>query len=131
MHDFNGHISQSGLFWIVPVPDYALSLGNGTAHLHLTEAGTIDNIFFLGPGTEYAGATFDITWTARGKVHHFRPGSSNPEDPSDFAADMRFGIATGSFTVIQNGVTFTINNASSDGVFAELGTERNGSFLHN
>jgi hypothetical protein len=129
VHDFNGHISQSGLFWIVPVPDYALFVSNGTARLHLTEEGTIDNTFFFGPGTEFASATFDVTWTPTGKVQHFRPGSDDPTDPSNFAADIRFATATGSFTVVQNGVTFTINNASSAGVFAEMGTERNGSFL--
>ena len=101
----------------------------GTAHLHLTEAATIDNTFIFGPGTEYSSATFDLTWTPSGEVQHFRPGSSNPTDPSDFAAEMRFATATGSFTVIRNGVTFTINNATSAGVFAEMGRERNGSFL--
>ena len=101
----------------------------GSAHLHLTEAGTIDNTFIFGPGTEYSSATFDLTWTPSGEVQHFRPGSSNPTDPSNFAAEMRFATATGSFTVIRNGVTFTINNATSAGVFAEMGRERNGSFL--
>jgi hypothetical protein len=130
VHDFNGHISQSGLFWIVAVPTYALSLNeDGTAHLHLTEAATIDNTFFFGPGTDYSSATFDITWTPSGDVQHFRPGSSNPTDPTNFAAEIRFATATGSFTVIRNGVTFTINNATSAGVFAEMGRERNGSFL--
>ena len=113
----------------MPVPDYALFVSNGTARLHLTEAGTIDNTFFLGPGTDYASATFDVTWTPMDEVQHFRPGSSDPTDPSNFAAEIRFATATGSFVVLQNGVTFTINNASSAGVFAEMGTERNGSFL--
>lgn len=108
-----------------------LSLSDdGLARLHLTEVGTIDNTFFFGPGTEYSSATFDITWTPTSEVHHFRPGSSDPTDPSNFAADIRFATATGSFTVTQNGVTYTINNASSAGVFAEMGRERNGSFLH-
>ena len=101
----------------------------GTAHLHLTEAATIDNTFIFGPGTEYSNATFDLTWTPSGEVQHFRPGSSDPTNPSNFAADMRLATATGSFTVIQYGVTYTINNASSAGVFAEMGTERNGLFL--
>jgi hypothetical protein len=117
------------LFWIIPAPDDALFVSNGTARLHLTEAGTIDNTFFFGPGTDYASATFDITWTPMGEVQHFRPGSSDPTDPSNFAGEIRFATATGSFTVLQNGVTFTINSASSAGVFAEMGTERNGSFL--
>ena len=110
-------------------PDYALFVSNGTARLHLTEEGTIDNTAFLGPGTEYSSTTFDITWTPTGKVHLFRPGSSDPTDPSNFAAEIRFATATGSFAVVQNGVTYTINSASSPGVFAEMGTERNGSFL--
>jgi hypothetical protein len=104
-------------------------VSNGTARLHLTEAGTIDNTFFFGPGTDYASVTFDITWTPMGKVQHFRPGSSDPEDPSNFAAEIRSATATGSFTVLLDGVTYTISNASSAGVFAEMGTERNGSFL--
>jgi len=104
-------------------------VSNGPARLHLTEAGTIDNTFFFGPGTDYASATFDITWTPTGKVQHFRPGSSDPTDPSNFAAEIQFAIATGSFTVVRDGVTFTINNASSADVFAEMGTERNGFFL--
>ena len=103
---------------------------DGPAHLHLTEAATIDNTFIFGPGTEYSSATFEISWTPMGDVQHFRPGSSDPTDPSNFAADLRVATATGSFTVIQNGVTFTINNASSAGAFAEMGRERNGSFLH-
>lgn len=98
--------------------------------MHLTEAGTIDNTFIFGPGTEYSSATFDITWTAAGAVQHFRPASSDPTDPSNFAAEIRSATSTGSFSVIQNGVTFTINNASSAGVFAEMGTERNGFFLN-
>ena len=104
-------------------------MSNGTARLHLTEESTIDNLFFFGPGTEFASATFDITWTPSGKVEHLRRGSSDPTDPSNFAAEMRFATATGSFSVIKDGVTYTINNASSAGVFAEMGTERNGSFL--
>jgi hypothetical protein len=35
-------------------------------------------IHFGGPGSELASATFDITWIPTSKVHHFRPGSSDP-----------------------------------------------------
>jgi hypothetical protein len=113
----------------VAVPDYALFVSDRTARLHLTEEGTIDNLFFGGPGIDYASATFDITWTPMGGVQHFRPGSSDPTDPSNFAAEIRLAAANGSFTVMSNGVTYTITNASSAGVFAEMGTERSGSFL--
>jgi hypothetical protein len=98
-------------------------------HLHLTEEGVIDNTTFLGPGTDYANATIDLTWTPVGKVRHYRPGSTNPLDPSDFAGAFRNATAKANFTVLLKGVTFTINNATSSGVFAEMGNEQNGLFL--
>ena len=84
---------------------------------------------FLGSGTEYSNATIDITWKATGKPRHYRPGSGNPLDPSNFAGTFRDASATANFTVLLNGVTFTIKDASSNGVFAEAGHERNGLFL--
>jgi hypothetical protein len=113
----------------VQVPDEAFSETDQTVHLHMTEAGVIDNITFLGSGTDYANATIDITWKPYGKTRHYLPGSTNPLDPSDFAGAFRNAIATANFTVLLKGVTFTINGASSSGVFAEMGNERNGLFL--
>jgi hypothetical protein len=113
------------------VPDSALSVSGQSVHVHLTEEGVIDSGFFLGPGTDYASATIDITWTPSGKVNHFRPGSTDPTDPSDFSAEFRDATAVGDFTVLLNGVTFTITGATSSGVFAEMGNEKNGSFLGN
>ena len=48
VHDFDGHVRQSVLFWIVQVPASALSVKEGVAHVHLTEEGVVDNTFFLG-----------------------------------------------------------------------------------
>ncbi len=109
--------------------DEAVTEDDQGVHLHLTEAGVIDNIMFLGTGTEYSNATIDLTWKATGKPRHYKPGSTNPLDPSNFAGTFRNATATGNFTVLLNGVTFTIKNASSRGVFAETGNERNGLFL--
>ena len=111
------------------VPDQALSASNQSVSIHLTEEGVIDNITFLGTGTEYANATIDITWRPTGKVRHYRPGSADPTDPSFFAGAFRNAVARANFTVLLNGVTITIKGASSAGVFAEMGTERNGLFL--
>jgi len=117
------------LFWIVQVPDQAVS-GNGQGvHIHLTEEAVVDNVTFLGTSTDYANATMDITWKPTGKVRHYHPGSADPTDPSFFAGTFRNAIATANFTVLLNGITFTIKGASSKGVFAEMGTERNGLFL--
>ena len=111
------------------MPDTAISIIGKSVHLHLTEEGVIDNGTFLGPGTDYASATIDITWTPDGKVTHFSPGSTNPTDPTNFSGEFRHAIAEGNFTVLLKGVTFTMTGVSSRGVFAEMGHERNGVFL--
>ena len=111
------------------MPDEAFTAKDESVHLHLTEQGVIDNIKIFGPGTDYANATIDITWTPVGKVRHYKPGSTNPLDPSDFAGAFRNATARANFTVLLEGVTFTINNATSSGIFAEMGNERNGLFL--
>lgn len=128
MHDFNAGIRHSGLFWTVQVPDSALTITAGAARLRVQEIAVVDNTTFLGPGNTFATASFDLTWTASGEVQHFRPLSSDPADPSNFAGEFRSAVLTGTFTVFEGGVTIT-GSASSDGIFAEMGTERNGFFL--
>lgn len=131
VHDFNPGIRPSGLFWIAQIPDEALTITDRTAHLHLENMPVTDNYFFLGPGDDESAVSMDISWVAFGKVRHIRPGSSDPADPTNFAAEFRFATATGSFSGSNpdEGFTFQSNDASSEGVFAEMGTERNGSFL--
>lgn len=119
---------HSGLFWIAQVPDNALVVDGDTARLRVREIPVVDNTFFLGPGNTFATASFDLTWTASGPVEHFRPLSSDPKDPTNFAGEFRAAVVAGSFTVFEGDVTFT-GTASSEGIFAEMGRERNGSFL--
>lgn len=128
LHDFNGGIQQSGLFWIVQVPDDALKIEGLTAKLHVENASVIDDFQFLSPGGVPAAVSFDITWTASGEVMHFRPQSTDPTDPTNFAAEFRLATATGSFSGSESGFSFTATGSSA-GVFAEMGTERNGFFL--
>jgi len=46
VYDFNGHIRQSGLFWIVQVPDSAVTMNGDKVSVHLTEANVVDNGVF-------------------------------------------------------------------------------------
>ncbi len=130
LHDFNGGIQPSGLFWIVQIPDDALKVEGLTAKLHVVNAPVIDDFQFFAPGGVAATVSYDITWTASGAVQHFQPQSSDPMDPSNFAAEFRSAVATISFTGTEAGFTVT-GTGTSDGIFAEMGTERNGSFLQN
>jgi len=75
-------------------------------------ASVVDNFQFLGPGA----------------VQHFQPQSSDPTDPTNFAADFRPATGTISFSSSELGFSFT-GTGTSEGIFAEMGREGNGLFL--
>jgi len=133
VHDFNADIADSGLFWTIAIPDGALTVSKNlkTAHLHMEDVDIIDSFQFLGENEVPATVSFDITWTGQGARHHYKPGSSDPTDPTYFDGKFREGVSTGTFSGSNaDGFSFTSDaGASSAGVFAELGIERNGSFL--
>jgi hypothetical protein len=133
VHDFNADIADSGLFWTIQIPDEALSVSkNGkSATLQMEDVSLIDSFVFLGENSVPGTVSFDITWTGSGARHHFKPGSDDPTDPTNFNGKFRFGVATGTFSGSNSdGFSFTSDpGASSEGVFAEIGTESNGSFI--
>jgi len=98
-------VRHSGLFWIAQVPDSALVVEGDTVRLRVREIPVVDSTFFLGPGNTFATASFDLTWTASGPVEHFRPLSSDPKDPTNFAGEFRSAVVAGSFTVFEGDVT--------------------------
>lgn len=130
MHDFNPGIASSGLFWTVRLSDGALSTSGNSARLRVENFPVVDSFVFLGPTEVPATVSFDVTWTATGGVTHFTPGSSDPTDPTNFEGEFRLATATGSFSGRNSdGFKFSAANSTSEGVFAEMGKERNGVFL--
>jgi hypothetical protein len=129
LHDFNGGIQPSGLFWVVQVPDDALEIEGHTAELNVEHASVIDDFQFLAPGAVPATVSIHMKWTASGDVHHHEPGSSGSTDPTNFDGDFRTATATGTFSGSELGFSFT-GSASSETTFAEMGHERNGVFLN-
>ena len=128
LHDFNGGIQPSGLFWIVQVPDDALEIEGQTAELNVEHASVIDDFQFFAPGGVPGTVSIHIKWTASGDVHHHEPTSSDPTDPANFEGEFRPATATGTFSGSELGLSFTAS-ASSESTFAEMGDERNGMFL--
>ena len=133
-HDYNPGIAPSGLFWTGRVPDEAFTRDDDTATIALTDFPVVDS-FQIFSGVEVsATVTYDLTWTASGRVRHLRPGSSDPTDPTNLAGAFRFAIATGNFAgtslTMAGGEPFSFEGSgSSEPFWAEMGTERNGSFL--
>jgi len=131
LHDFNGGIAPSGLFWTVPIPDHAFEVKGKRARLRLGELPVVDSYVIFGPTEDDALVSMDLVWEASEKKRHIRPGSSDPTDPTAFAGEFRNAVATGSFSGVNlgSGFRFHAEGATSEGIFAEIGHERNGFFL--
>ncbi len=132
VHDLNGSIWPSGLFWTVPLPDSALTITRGgrRAQLTATKVPVIDSFQILSGEAVPATVSFDVTWSTEGSPQALGSGSSvGPTDPAAFTGSFYAARATGKFTGQELGFSFSTGNISSDQGFAELGTERNGSYL--
>jgi len=134
VHDYNPGIAPSGLFWTIRVPESAFSRDENSATISLGDLGIVDSFQFLSGVEVPATVSYEITWTATGPVRHLRPVSDDPLDPRNLAGEFRDALATGTFSgrsvTALGGSEFTFEgNASSEFVWAEMGTERNGWFL--
>ena len=100
-----------------------------TAHLRLRDQPVVESFQFLGPNEIPAKVSVDVRWTATGPVAHYPPGSTDPTAPSYFAGTFREALAQGTFAGSEAGFSFGPARASSHGLWAEIGQERNGIFL--
>ena len=134
VHDNNGGVLPSGLFWTVQLPDHAFTVSKDgmRARLHAKNVPLIEQFQFLGPNLIPSTISLDAEWRATGP--RVKRGSGNtvpPTDPAAFLGELSPATATASFSGTEIGFAFETHSATSSdlGGFAELGTERNGSFL--
>ena len=145
MHDFNGGIGPNGLFWIVKVPDDAVKTTGDTLTISLTNVAVVDQISF--PGNIFLGSTghpstltLNMTFQKHGRPRIVRPTSASPISPHSWAGEMSDAVYSGDFSVVNTNHTFSAEGtfgklpgqqvpAPSLQIFAEMGTERNGSFV--
>jgi hypothetical protein len=133
IHDFNGGIPPNGLFWTVALPRGAFSMSDNGRHarLHLRGISTIDSFVFAGANSTPAVLDISVRWEATGPAEERGSGDSVPAtDPAAFRGTFRTAHARGTLGGVELGYGFrTRNRATSTLGFAELGFERNGSFL--
>jgi hypothetical protein len=137
VHDFNGGIRPSGLFWTVDLPDRAFRFTRSGRHatLEAEDVPVVDSFTFVPiPPVNVIPATvsFEVRWDATGPLMELGSGSAvPPTDRAAFLGRFREARATGSFSGRELGFSFESDpGASSDPLgFAELGRERNGVFL--
>ena len=133
VHDFNGGILASGLFWTLPLPDHALRFGRngGGAVLDVKDIEVIDSFQFLsGLGTP-ATVSIHVEWSATGPLVQRGEGRAVPStDPAAFLGRFRVAESTAAITGSEFGFSFRSNpDVDTTRTFAEIGSERNGSFL--
>jgi len=132
MHDFNGGVQPSGLFWIVELPDHALRVSRDGDHaiLEARDVSVVDSFQFGGPVQVPASVSFTVRWDATGPRQRRGSGSGVPAtDPAAFLGNFAFARSTAQFSGRELGFSFQSNRATTDRGFAEMGFERNGTFL--
>jgi hypothetical protein len=131
VHDYNGGILASGLFWTLPAESLQFSDGGRNAVLHADDVSVIDSFQFgSGLGTP-ATVSIHVEWTATGEpVPRGKGGAVPPTDAAAFLGSFSVAESAAEFTGSEFGFSFTsdpgVNTART---FAELGRERNGAFL--
>ena len=139
----------NGLFWIVKVPDSAVQISpdGNTLTIHLENVPVVDAFMFPPPVptniapdevniSPYqlirARTSFDITYTKTpGTARRIRPSTDDPLSPLNWAGKMWDAANSGSFSVAYDDGKFSASGTfGSSGNFGEMGTERNGFFVH-
>ena len=133
VHDHNGGIQPSGLFWTVPLPDHTFTSWGDGRHVILKakDVPVIDTFQFGGPFMAPATVSFDIRWDALGPTLPYGAGAAvAPTDPAAFLGQFALAGSTGTFSGTQLGFRFRSDGGvSSERGFAQVGHERNGAFL--
>jgi len=133
IHDFNGGVAPSGLFWTRRLPDDAVVVSPDGRQLTLAvqDLALLDDVLRPVAVTVPATVSFRIEW--RGKKKQRRRGRGlkvAATDPAAFLGRFRKAKATASFSGAIEGFSFASDVATpATSLFATLGTERNGVFL--
>ena len=102
-----------------------------SATLHVENLPLVDSFVFLGDEKIPATVSLDVTFDGSGRRNRYRPGSDDPMDPTNFDGKFREGVATARFSGSNSeGFRFRSDlGATSEGIFAEIGLEKNGVFV--
>jgi hypothetical protein len=134
LHDFNGGILPSGLFWTLDIKKAAVDFkfDNRRAFLHVRNLPVIDTFQFFGANDTPALVDFHVTWEATGPAVPRGEGAAvGPTDPAAFLGEIAPAVSRGSFSGEEMGFEFESNRgaSTSPGGYAQIGSQRNGVFL--
>ena len=133
VHDFNGGVAPSGLFWTLRLPDEAVVVSPDGRQMTVAvqdlalEDDVLRPVAFTVPAT----TTFRIEWRGRKARKRRGRGLAVPAtDPAAFLGRFRKAKATAMFSGAIDGFSFQTDVATpASSRYAFVGTERNGVFL--
>lgn len=133
VHDFNGGVLPSGLFWTIGLGPGAFfqTSNDRRARLHARDVPLTNSFQFAGANVVPATVSFTVEWEATGPAEALGSGASVPAtDAAAFLGTFAPARATGRFSGCQLGFSFeSKTGVSSDAGYAEIGRERNGAML--
>ena len=132
VHDFNGGILASGLFWTVPARGRELNVSRDgrRAVLEMRDVAVVDSFQFFGPNQVPASVSFRIEWRASAPFERRGSGKAVPsENPAAFVGDIAPARSTIRCSGEEWGFSFGSGLAGVDGGHAQIGRSRNGVFL--
>lgn len=134
MHDLNGGILPSGLFWTVDLRKSAVDfkMDSHRAVLHVRNLSVVDTFQIFGPNDTPATVDLRVKWEASSPAVARGKGKTvPPTDPAAFLGEIAPAVSTLSVSAEEIGFEFESNEGASSSPrgYAQLGTERNGVFL--
>jgi hypothetical protein len=132
VHDFNGGILASGLFWTVPADadQLGVSRDGRRAILELRDVAVIDSFQFFGPNQVPASISLRVEWRATAPATTRGSGKAVPAtDPAAFLGEIAPARSAATFSGEEWGFAFDLATGGTNGGYAQIGRSRNGFFL--
>jgi len=132
VHDFSPGTLPNGLFWTAQLPPDAFDVrDNGrSARLRLREQPLVDTFTLGGPLGIAAQVSLDVMWSATSEpIARGEGTAADPTSPAAFSGDFAEASCSGRVSGFETGFAFATSTLTATDFFAEMGQERNGSFL--
>lgn len=132
VHDVTPGILANELFWTAQLPPGAFQVRDGgrLATLRLDAQPLVDTVTFGGDLHIASQVDVDVVWRATGEPTARGEGAdAEPTSPAAFEGEFAEADSAGAVRGTQTGFSFSSERLDADAFFAEMGRERNGTFL--
>jgi hypothetical protein len=133
VHDFNGGLLASGLFWTVPLDDDGIRISRDARRLVMQarDVPVIDSFTFGSMNQTPGLMSFRLEWRATGPAQSRGKGNMvAPDHEGAFLGEIAVARSTAWFEGAEFGFSFSSDpGVSTDRGYAQVGRLRNGSAL--